>query len=231
MYTWPLHASSKTSWFRCSLSDRASIKVFFPSKQILQEFLVHKCPVDPLCIKMDQHGSIYPDALPPTSCFYRSEFNRDVCGLKNRLVGLFSTLLSQMYSGMKTFSYWFILVPTLFYWGWYGCLWYMVLWLHQLLKWRSLLRFIAWSSGSIRYWTKFALHSTEPCHHLKIYNSRKNIFSNVTSCIMYVTELHKDSHIKLGICRAGAKELIGIFLQTFHFGWKIAILDVLERCH
>lgn len=103
-----------------SLSDRASIKVFFLSKQILQEFLVHKCPLDPLCVKMDQHGSTYPDNLLPTSCFYQSEFNRDVCGLQNRLVGLFGTLLSQMYSGMKTFSYWFILVPTLFYWGWYS---------------------------------------------------------------------------------------------------------------
>lgn len=28
----------------------------------------------------------------------------------------------------------------------------------------------------------------------EIYNSRKNIFSNVTSCIMHITELHRDSH-------------------------------------
>lgn len=147
-------------------------------------------------------------------------------------MGFLGTLSSEMYSEMQTFNWWFVLVPTLFYWGWYyGCLWYMVLWLHQLLKWRSLPRFIVWSSGSVSYWKKFALRSIRPCHHLKIYNSRKNIFSNVTSCIMHVTELHRHSHIKLIICRAGVKELIGVCLETFHLGWKIAIPDILERCH
>lgn len=64
---------------------------------------------------MDVQGSMHPDTFRLTGSFYQAEFNGAVCGLKNRLLGLFGTLSSQMYSGMQTFGYWFVLVPTLFY--------------------------------------------------------------------------------------------------------------------